>query len=190
MEDKYVENKSFVEIDFSKVFLKLGEYDNCTFTNCSFTNSDLSNITLIDCTFEDCDLSNVKVDNTTFNDVGFENCKILGIVFSDCNDFLFTVKFDGCILNFASFYKLNLKDTLFKNSKIEEVDFTESNLSCAIFNDCNLNGAIFERTNLERVDFRSSYNYRINPEKNKIKGAKFSLSGVVGLLEHYNIKVE
>ena len=53
-----------------------------------------------------------------------------------------------------------------------------------------MNGAIFDNTILEKSDFRTSYNYAMNPEINSIKKAKFSLQGIPGLLGKYNIEVE
>jgi fluoroquinolone resistance protein len=70
------------------------------------------------------------------------------------------------------------------------VDFTNSDLTGLVFENCNLFGAIFENTILEKVDFRTSFNYSINPEINRIKKAKFSMVGIVGLLDKYNILIE
>ena len=53
-----------------------------------------------------------------------------------------------------------------------------------------LSGAIFENCNLEKCDFRSSSNFIINPEMNTIKGAKFSVGNITGLLQQYNIVIE
>ncbi|MEI6884575.1 MAG: hypothetical protein WCO02_08810 [Bacteroidota bacterium] len=39
-------------------------------------------------------------------------------------------------------------------------------------------------------DFRSSFNYSIDPGMNRMKKAKFSLAGLVGLLDQYDIEVE
>ena len=110
--------------------------------------------------------------------------------FEDCNDFLFSVHFEDCQLNLSSFCKLKLKNTKFKNSKLHEVDFTEVDLTGSVFENCDLNRAIFEKTNLESVDFRTAYNYSIDPELNRIKKAKFSVSGLAGLLDKYNIEIE
>ena len=101
------------------------------------------------------------------------------------SDILFVIN-----LNFSSFYKLNLKNTIFKESKLEDVDFIESNLKNAVFNNCDLKGAKFENSELTNVDFTSSFNYSINPEINKIANAKFSLEGLPGLLDNYNIIIE
>jgi len=50
--------------------------------------------------------------------------------------------------------------------------------------------ATFENTALEKVDLRTGFNYSINPEINRIKKAKFSLQGVLGLLDKYDIEIE
>ncbi|MCW8795447.1 MAG: hypothetical protein OQK67_00080 [Chlorobium sp.] len=38
--------------------------------------------------------------------------------------------------------------------------------------------------------FHSAYNYSINPETNRIRKARFSLSGLAGLLDVYDIEIE
>ncbi|HWY33074.1 MAG TPA: pentapeptide repeat-containing protein, partial [Nitrosopumilaceae archaeon] len=88
------------------------------------------------------------------------------------------------------FYKTKLKKTAFKNSTIQEADFSECDLTNAIFENCDLTGATFVNTNLEKADFRTSFNYSIDPELNRIKKAKFSLHGIVGLLDKYDIEIE
>ncbi|MDO9037589.1 MAG: pentapeptide repeat-containing protein, partial [Lutibacter sp.] len=98
--------------------------------------------------------------------------------------------FEDCHLNIISFYKLKLKNTKFNKCKLQEVDFTETDLSNASFNNCDLIGSIFNATILEKADFRTSYNYSIDPEINRIKKARFSLQGIVGLLGKYQIEIE
>ncbi|WP_311316321.1 pentapeptide repeat-containing protein [Kaistella jeonii] len=66
----------------------------------------------------------------------------------------------------------------------------QKNLSSADFTDCDLSQTIFQNTNLEKADFRSAFNYTIDPENNRLKGAKFSLAGISGLLGKYQIKIE
>jgi hypothetical protein len=43
---------------------------------------------------------------------------------------------------------------------------------------------------LEKADFRTAFNYSINPETNRIKKAKFSKEGLNGLLDKYDIEIE
>ena len=59
-----------------------------------------------------------------------------------------------------------------------------------MFDNCNLLQAIFDHTVLEKADFRTSYNYSIDPEINRMKKARFSISGISGLLDKYDIDIE
>jgi fluoroquinolone resistance protein len=115
---------------------------------------------------------------------------LLGLRFENCNEFLFAAGFENCILNFASFYKMGLKNANFKDCKLQEVDFSECNLSGAVFDNCDLTRAAFEHTNLEKADFRTAFNYSIDLELNRTKKAKFSIPGIVGLLDKYEIEIE
>jgi uncharacterized protein YjbI with pentapeptide repeats len=115
---------------------------------------------------------------------------MLGLHFHNCNEFLFSVSFESCIVNLSSFHKLKLKKTRFVNSSFHEADFSEADLSQSTLDNCDLARAIFDGTNLERTDLRTAYNYSIDPKLNKIKKAKFSLQGVAGLLYKYDIDIE
>lgn len=98
--------------------------------------------------------------------------------------------FSNC--NFADndLSEFKIKKTVFKNSQLQETDFTETDLTSAVFDNCDLVRAIFDHTILEKADFRSSYNYSIDPETNRIKKARFSVLGISGLLDRYNIDIE
>ncbi|HZB12656.1 MAG TPA: pentapeptide repeat-containing protein, partial [Chryseolinea sp.] len=82
------------------------------------------------------------------------------------------------------------KKTVFKNSQLQETDFTECDVTGALFDNCDLTNATFAFTILEKADLRTSYNYSIDPEKNRVKKARFSLQGVTGLLDKYDIEIE
>ena len=138
----------------------------------------------------DCDFSLATMLNTGLNDVRFVDCKLLGVQLEVCNPFLLSVDFENCFMKLSVFQKLKLKKTKFKNCNLQEADFSEADLSAAVFENCDFNRAIFHRTLLEKADFRSSFNYSIDPENNRIKKAKFSSAGVVGLLDKYGIDIE
>ena len=89
-----------------------------------------------------------------------------------------------------TFYKTKIKKTSFKNSQLQETDFTEADLTNSVFDNCNLLQAIFDHTMLEKADFRTSFNYSIDPEINRIKQARFSISEIAGLLNKYDIHIE
>ena len=79
---------------------------------------------------------------------------------------------------------------MFINCNLQETDFSEADLSGSVFDTCDMLRAIFDFTNLEKADFYSSFNYSINPEKNKLKRARFSKTEVIGLLDNYDLKIE
>lgn len=176
--------------DFSESKPPKTEYENCQFKQCTFINADLSSIKFSDCEFLDCNLSTTKLRQTSFRDVRFKQCKLLGLHFDDCNAFLFSVDFEDCILNLSTFYKLSLKKKIIKNCSLQEVDFGNADLSGTTLENCDLTGATFENTILEKADFRTAYNFAFDPEKNKIKKAKFSREGLIGLLAKYDIEIE
>jgi uncharacterized protein YjbI with pentapeptide repeats len=71
-----------------------------------------------------------------------------------------------------------------------ETDFTEADMTDAHFHNCNLDRAFFSRTILKNADFRSSYNFTIDPDNNNLKKARFSVQGLPGLLAKYDIRIE
>lgn len=182
----YIIDENFIKI----TLLKKGEYENCVFDNCDFSKQDLSECTFIECTFKVCNLSLCQLYTTAFREVTFIGCKLLGLRFDSCSEFGLSFKFDGCQLDNSSFFKTKIKKTAFMNTSLKEVDFTETDLSEAVFDDCDLSRATFDRTVLEKADFRSSYNFSIDPETNRLKKAKFSSMGLSGLLSKYDIIIE
>lgn len=189
-ENPIMQDQTIEKIDFTQKNFEKGEYENCVFKNCNFGEVDLSDIKLIDCEFRECNLSLAQLNGTAFRGIIFKDCKMLGLQFERCNDFGLAVSFQNCQLNHSTFFQLNLRKTLFKDCQLREIDFSEANLTSAVFSDCDLAQSIFQNTNLEKADFRSAFNYIIDPENNRLKGAKFSLSGVSGLLDKYQINIE
>jgi len=94
------------------------------------------------------------------------------------------------VLNFSSFYNLKIKKTQFDTCKLKQVDFVNADLSEAKFYNSDLTASIFENTNLEKADFATAFNFSIDPEKNKITGAKFSANNLAGLLDRYKLNLK
>ncbi len=144
----------------------------------------------MDCTFNDCNLSLMKLSQTNFQETIFTGCKMLGLRFDQCNQFNLSFTFDRCLLNHSSFYQARIRKTIFRNTQLQEADFTECDLTASVFENCDLAKALFDHTIIEQADFRTSINYSIDPGLNRIKNAKFSLSGVAGLLDKYHIEID
>lgn len=190
MLETFYQDQTFNQNDLDKKPLEKGEYENCLFQNCNFTEYNLSEFKFLDCDFVDCNLSLAILNGTAFRTVRLKDCKMLGLQFDNCNDFGLAFSFNNCQLNHSVFFQLKIKKTNFKNCQLHETDFSEADLSNANFEDCDLSQAVFQNTNLEKADFRNAFNYSIDPESNNIKGAKFHLAEVSGLLTKYKIQID
>lgn len=190
MKDEYFRDKEFKGVDFGDEDLKLGSYEHCQFINCNFTASTLVGFQFSNCSFTNCDLSNIKILDAIFDTVYFKACKLIGLRFETCNDFVFSADFNGCLLSYSTFSGMDLRGRDFTSSRLIETEFTDTNLTAAIFKEADLSGAVFERSNLEKADFRSATNFNIDPEKNRMKGAKFSHRDLPSLLSKYKLDID
>lgn len=189
MEDLIHIQKTFDKVIWSGKRINNREFEDCVFLNCDFSTSNFSNNSFMDCEFIDCNLAMTDLTGTSLKTVNFKNSKLLGIHFSSCTDFLFTVNFQDCVLDYSSFANKKMPKTKFLSSSLKEVSFVGTNLTSAVFENCNLEGALFNDTQLAGADFTSAFNYKIDPEFNPMKKAKFSSQGIVGLLDKYDIKI-
>ncbi len=190
MIEKWHEDQAYVNVTYSGQKLVQTEFDGCSFLNCDFSEADFSESDFVDCKFENCNFAATKFVGTGMKSVQFTECKLIGINFDSCSDFLFSVNFRKCILDYSSFAEKKMKKTIFLGCSLKEADFSGTDLSSAVFDDCDLYQTVFHRTNLEKADFRTAVNYALDPEQNKIRKARFSYSGIVGLLRKYDIDVE
>ena len=191
MSKAYVRDQKYGGENFATGGLNKGvEYESCVFTGCNFSAVDLSGMIFIDCHFEQCDLSMARLTNTSLQDVHFKGCKQLGLRFDECSKRILSFSFEACTLNLSVFFQLKLKGTQFRDCLLREVDFGACDLTNASFSGSDLHTATFDNTVLEGADFRTAFNFSIDPEINKVRKAKFSTQGLAGLLGKYQIVVE
>lgn len=190
MEDIVQVEKTFTSKNFSEKAITSKEFDRCTFVNCDFSSSTIRQSNFMDCLFDSCNFSMAQLHHSGLKNCDFINSKLVGVDFSVCNDFLFSVNFKNCQLDYSTFLQKKMKKTKFIECSLKEVDFSEVELTEAVFISSELMGAIFENTNLVKADLRSAKNYIIDPENNKIKKARFSYPGIIGLLEKYDILID
>jgi len=181
--------KTFEKVVYIDKKINNREFEDCVFKNCDFSNSNFGYNTFLDCEFIDCNLSMTSLFSTSLKNVTFKNCKLLGIAFNECDDFLFQVYFEECTLDYAIFSNKKMPKTKFINCSVREVTFIGTNLTSSVFDNCNLEGAIFNDTQLAAVNFKTAYNYKIDPEFNPMRKAQFSNDGIIGLLDKYDIKI-
>ncbi|WP_108424011.1 pentapeptide repeat-containing protein [Flagellimonas amoyensis] len=189
MDKPFIFDQLFEKQDFCTVPLAKGEYENCIFRGCRFSDAFLDNQNFMECTFEECDLTNANITHTIFKETFFKGCKLVGLRFEDCNDFLMSVRFEGCNLTLASFNDLSLKETPFIDCTLTQTDFTGADLSRSTFPGCTMENTLFHTTNLEGADLSSALGFDIDPSINTLKKCKFSKEGLIGLLKKYDIVV-
>lgn len=178
------------DITYGENEVNFKEFESCTFTNCDFSQCNFIAVTFIDCNFNNCNFTSSKINHVALRTVFFNTCKMTDVNFSMCDKLIFEVHFKDCILDFSKFYTLKMKGTTFTNSSLVAVDFMSTNLTEVLFSHCDLYRSEFEKAIADKADFRTSYNYSIDPKKTKLKKAQFSIEGLKGLLIKYDIIVE
>jgi len=171
--------------------LALGrEFEQFHFVGCDLSEANLSGLRFEDCLFERCNLTNARLGGAALQNVAFADCKLLGLNFGACQDMLFGVHFDLCLLRYASFAGKKLAGMRFGQCNLAEVDFTNADLSGAAFAGCDLTQAIFHDTQLVGTDFTTATGLSLDPEANNLSGARFALAGLPGLLDKYGLVIE
>ena len=186
MHSDYIVDREFVNQKFDDNKTKFKDFENCTFIHCDFTDCTFQTITFIDSNFFNCNFMQTKINYVSLRGVFFTKCNFTGVNFAMTDQVIYEFHF----LDYAQFYALKLKKMKFVNCSMISVDFMRSDLTEVLFDNCNLRKAVFIDTIAQKTDFSSSYDYSIDPEKNKIKKAVFSVEGLKGLLEKYDIIVK
>ena len=83
-----------------------------------------------------------------------------------------------------------MNGTQFIRCTMKGVDFENAHVEHAVFERCDLDRAVFVNTHLQKADLSTAFNIAIDPERNKLKGAKFSVEGALALLTKYGVRIE
>lgn len=190
MSANYIIGQEYSNIFFGENEIMYRDFERCTFTDCDFTQCDYLAVAFIDCMFINCNFTEAKINYVSLRDVLFTGCNFTNVNFAMVDTLLFKFEFKGCILDYAKFYSLKMRSTLFTDCSLIAVDFMNSDLTGVTFDNCDLHKSVFIDTIANKTDFTTSYNFIIDPEKNKLKKAKFSQTGLKGLLVKYDILVK
>ena len=186
----YTLDVEFDRITYSSDELNLMEFERCIFRNCDFSSCNFIGVTFIDCRFVACNFDGANINHVALRTVHFEDCQIKDVNFSMCDKLIFEIAFNDCILDFSKFYTLKIKGTAFMNCSLIAVDFMNTDLTEVVFDHCDLYRSEFDKAIANKADFRTSYNYTIDPEKTKIKKAVFSFPEVKGLLFKHDLIIK
>ena len=189
MRTDYILDQEFRDQILDDSNTKYKDFENCNFYNCDFRNCTFQTVAFIDCNFFDCNFQDTKINYVSLRGVFFNRCNFTNVNFAMTDQVIFEFHFIDCLLDYAKFYALKLKKMQFINCSMIAIDFMSSDITEVLFDNCNLRRAVFIDTIANKADFSTSYDYVIDPEKNKIKKAIFSVDGLKGLLEKYDIVV-
>ena len=165
------------------------EFDQCTFTGCDFSGTEFIDCIFTQCDFNDCNLAMCSFAGSTLQQLSFTKCKLLGIRFDACNPILFSPKFVQSVLDYSWFTGLKMSNIQFIECALKGVNFSGAEMKNAKFPDSDLEGAIFDQTDLSGADLASAANISLDPERNRLNDAKFSINNIEGLLGRYEIKI-
>ncbi len=84
---------------------------------------------------------------------------------------------------------MRLNNWAFRECSLVEVDFSHTDLTGSDFYKSDLRKALFDHTILAKAHLEAAYNYSINLETNRLRGAFFSLPEAASLLIQLGIKL-
>ena len=90
----------------------------------------------------------------------------------------------------CNFSDLDLHDCTMTNCEILESDFMQTKLTGANFKGSKFTGTTFLDCNLTRANFENAEDYLINPLRNRIEKAVFSLPEAITLLKAFDIIIK
>ncbi len=156
----------------------------------NYVEKDLAGAELEEILFETCSFVATDLTDTRLVEVTFEGCKLVGVDFRRCCAFpAIDMQFFNCVLDGCNFSDLSLKRQKFVSCDLRRCVFLRADLSEADFSHSDLDESIFHECDLRRTDFSRARNYLVDPNGNKIAGAKFSLPEAISLLRGFEIEL-
>lgn len=188
--NNYIVDTQFKDNDFSFTPLAKGDYENCEFINCTFNELSLASFSFCECRFIRCHFNACPINKTSWREVTFAESKITGLHFEESNNPMVDITITDSTLELCSFNDMKLLRLIIKDSKLLECDFSNTHMESAQLLMCNFDKSIFENTHLVKANLKGSYNFYIDPDRNMVKQAVFSLQAIQGLLYKYQIILE
>jgi uncharacterized protein YjbI with pentapeptide repeats len=188
--DEEYERVVFADTEFDAPAPTGCHFLECTFSHCSFSKNKMRK-----CRFTDSELRDIRfvatdLAETTWQDTTLANCALAGV---QTFGVLFRrVVFRDCKLDSVNFRDGTLRDVTFENCLLRDVDFGSARLNAVTFRGCTL-GADFTKAALTRVDLRGA-DLRITAGYDALRGATIDNVQLIGLAQllasHLGIKVE
>ncbi len=167
--------------------------DDAVFEGCLFRKAQLAELQFvdcrfIDCRFEACDLRMVKLTDSVLNDAQFHNCSLMGINWTAARGMTFSVRFEGCRLDYGVFTGMRLHGLQARDCSLREVDFTEADLSGACFQGSELTRSVFRSARLTKADLTQTRGCFLD-DTARCKETQVELDTALALLESRGLRV-
>jgi len=186
--------QSYAGVSISDARIDAAEFDGCTFERCSFLSAALHGCRFSHSRFIECSFSAIQLPNCRFTDVTFLRSKMIGIDWtvtggSPALRLPLAMSCTESVLDYSSFFGMDLRGVTLLRCRAREVDFSEADLRKVDCSGTDFLGSTFLHTNLERANFTDATSYAINPLTNSVKRARFSLPEAVALLRGLDIVI-
>jgi len=164
-------------------------FESCVLTDWSASAATLRACAFDDCVLRGCDLSNAKLHDCRLRGVRFEHCKLMGVDFTLAHALGLEVAFEGCVLGYACFAAMALRELRLVGCRAQETLFDDADLRGACFDESDLRGARFGGADLRGADLSAATGYAIDPAFTKVKGAKMSSEGAIAMVRAMGVEV-
>lgn len=185
---------TFSDLHYPSATIQNKVFENCKFINANFTEAKFIGCKFVDCEFKSCNLSAAQFDDSSFSEVTFYESKIIGVNWTKLKwpaiKLSSPFQFYKSNISHSSFYSLELRELIIEACKAHDVDFRTADLTDANFVLTDFERSQFMHTTLYSADFTDAINYHIDPNKNDIRKAKFSMPDVINLLHHFEIEIQ
>ena len=154
---------SFLDTDWTEVTTRGAVFEECTFAGVRFNASRHAGAAFTNCIFRGC----------TFFDTRFTDCKLVGSLFQRSTFTLFQVS--GGDWSFVGLPGADLRQAVFEDVRMREVDLTAARLEKAVLTGCDLSGAMLHGSKLISADLRGSNLSSLDPLTVELGGAMIDL---------------
>ena len=159
MADRSYTRCTFTDVDLTESSTRGTVFEECTFSNVRFNASRHSDSAFLRCTFARSNLFETE----------FTGCKLTGSTFTHCDLRPLTV--EGGDWSFVGLAEADLRGTVFRRTRMREVDLTKAKLEKATLTDVDLSAAHLIGADLTGCDLRGSDLTALNPNEVRLAGA-------------------
>lgn len=182
------EDATIEDLEVSGLDVSGKDFCRCVFRRVKLPESVWRRSRLEECVFEDCDLTRFVPSDLRAHDVVFRRCKLLGVEWTSASQNP-DVRFEECVLRYASFVGVSLRGVRFSSTQITEANFLDTDLSGADFGGSDLTGTTFSGVTLARADLTGATGAFFDPARNRVKDARIAVETAVLIAASLGMKV-